>query len=67
MMETSLNVYDYPTPPEEKTKTIKGRLYLTYKFEMEVPDDWEICDIKQNVYENVNDYQQDLDDIEIDV
>lgn len=66
-METSLNVYDYPSPPEKKTKTIKGRLYLEYKFEMEVPDDWEESDIKQDVYENTSEYQQDLDEIDIDV
>lgn len=62
-METSLMVYDYPEPPEEKTKIIKGKMYLAYKFEMEVPDDWDLSDIKNDMYENISEYQQDLDEI----
>lgn len=62
-METSWNVYDYPDPPEEKTKTIKGKMYLVYKFEMEVPEDWDLADIKEDMYNNIDDYQQDLDEI----
>ena len=68
MIETSLMVNDYPEPPEEKTKTIKGKMYLVYKFEMEVPYDWDECDIKEDMYDNINEYQQDLDEIiEIDL
>lgn len=66
-METSWNVYDYPDPPEEKTKTIKGRMYLEYKFEMEIPEDWDLADIKEDMYENLSDYQQDLDDLDFDI
>ena len=62
-METSLNVYDYPDPPEERTKTIKGKMYLVYKFEMEVPEDWDESDIKNDMYENIDEYEQDLDEI----
>lgn len=62
-METSLMVYDYPNPPEEKTKTIKGKIYLAYKFEVEVPYDWDECNIKEDMYENIREYQQDLDEI----
>lgn len=62
-METSWNVYDYPDPPEEKTKTIKGKMYLVYKFEMEIPEDWDLADIKEDMYNNIDDYQQDLDEI----
>ena len=62
-METSWNVYDYPEPPEERTKTIKGRMYLAYKFEMEVPYEWDESDIKNDMYDNINEYQQDLDEI----
>lgn len=62
-METSWNVYDYPEPPEERTKTIKGKIYVAYKFEMEVPENWDECDIKNDMYENIEDYQQDLDEI----
>jgi len=63
MIETSLMVNDYPEPPEEKTKTIKGKMYLAYKFEMEVPDNWDEFDIKNDMYENISEYQQDLDEI----
>ena len=62
-METSLMVYDYPSPPEEKTKTIKGKVYLEYKFEMEVPSNWEDIDIIQDIHENISEYQQDLVEI----
>lgn len=63
MIETSLNVYDYPEAPEERTKTIKGKMYLVYKFEMEVPEDWDECDIKNDMYDNISEYQQDLAEI----
>lgn len=62
-METSLMVNDYPEPPEEKTKTINGKIYVVYKFEVEVPDKWDLADIKDDMYENIEDYQQDLDEI----
>lgn len=62
-MDTSWNVYDYPEPKEEKTKTIKGKMYLVYKFEMEVPDNWDLADIKEDMYDNLSEYQQDLDEI----
>lgn len=62
-METSLMVYDYPTPPEPKTKIINGKIYLVYKFEMEVPEDWELYEIKEDIYNNLSDYMQDLDEI----
>lgn len=62
-METSWNVYDYPEPPEERIKTIKGKMYLVYKFEMEVPEEWDESDILNDMYDNINEYQQDLDEI----
>ncbi len=62
-METSLMVYDYPEPPEKETKIIKGKVYLVYKFEMEVPCDWDENDIREDIYENLSEYQQDLDEI----
>lgn len=67
-METSLMVYDYPEPPEKETKVIKGKIYVAYKFEMEVPIEWDESDIKEDMYENISEYQQDLDEIvEIDI
>ena len=66
-MDTSLMVYDYPDPPEEKIKTIKGKIYVVYKFEMEVPEVWDATDIKNDMYENISEYEQDLDDIDFDI
>ena len=67
-METSWMVFDYPDPPEEKTRIIKGKVYVVYKFEMDVPFDWDIYDIQEDIYSNLDDYLQDLDEIiDIDV
>lgn len=66
MNETSWNVYDYPTQ-SEKTKTIKGRIIVEYKFEVEVPKNWEQDDIKNDIYENLNEYKQDEEIIEMEI
>lgn len=66
-MDTSLMVYDYPNPPEEKTKKINGKIYVVYKFEIEVPEEWDATDIKNDMYENISEYEQDLDDIDFDI
>lgn len=62
-METSWNVYDYPTPPEEKTKIIKGKLYVAYDFETEVPENWGYDEIMEDIEENRIEYEQSLDEI----
>ena len=51
MIETSLMVDDYPTPPNN-SKTIKGRIELTYSFEVEVPDNWDRDRIEEDIREN---------------
>lgn len=61
-METSWNVYDYPTP-EEQTKTIKGKMYVAYDFEVEVPKYWGIDEIMEDIYENRIEYEQSFDEI----
>lgn len=61
-METSWNVYDYPTQ-DENTKTIKGKLYEVYDFEMEVPKYWGRDEIMEDIYENRIEYEQSLDEI----
>ena len=58
-----LGAGSYPDAPEDKTKTIKGKIYVVYKFEMEVPEDWDISDIKNDMYDNISEYEQDLDEI----
>lgn len=68
-METSLNVTDYPTPPEIEEKTIAGEITLTFKFETDVPTSWSREDIINNIKENLTDYVDlhDYEEIEIDV
>lgn len=61
-IETSLMVDDYPTP-QENSKTIKGSIILTYTFEMEVPENWDEDRIKQDIKEDLNEYLQELDEI----
>lgn len=62
-IETSLMVDDYPTP-QENTKTIKGSISLTYTFEVEVPDGWDEERIKEDIKENLNEYLQDVEEID---
>lgn len=62
MIETSLMVYDYPTPPEEKTKTIDFDVYVKLTFkdvvlgEDETPEDY---------INNNSSWIDERDDIEI--
>lgn len=53
-METSLNVYDYPEPPETKERHIKVRVHITQEAEYDIPDDWDDEDIKQDIEDNIN-------------
>jgi len=61
-IETSLMVDDYPTP-QENTKTIKGSIVLTYNFDTEVPNDWNEDRIKEDIRKNLEEYLQELDEI----
>ena len=38
MIETSLNVTDYPTPPEYEERSIEGEIRLTFKFEKDIKE-----------------------------
>lgn len=53
----------YPTPPNN-SKTIKGRIELTYSFEVEVPDNWDRDRIEEDIRENLNDYLEKLEEID---
>ncbi len=67
MIETSLNVNDYPEPPEIKEKSIKRKVILTYEVEDEIPESWNEEDISKYIKENLNKYISlyDYEDIEI--
>ncbi len=68
-METSLNVTDYPSPPEYEQKSIEGEIRLTFKFEDSVPKSWSKEDIINEVKENLIDYVDlhDCEEIEIEL
>lgn len=61
-IETSLMVDDYPTP-KENAKKVKGSIVLTYNFDTEVPNDWDEERIKADIRENLEEYLQELDEI----
>lgn len=69
MIETSLNVTDYPTLPEEKEKSIGGKIILTFDIDAEVPESWNREDIIDNIKENLSDYidLHDYEEIDIDI
>lgn len=62
-MRTSWQVYDYPAP-DDNLKTIKGVICVSYKFETEVPKDWDEERIRQDIYENTRDYTENIDEID---
>ena len=67
-METSLMVNDYPTPNEEKTKTITARVNITYIIQGEVPGEYETLDIEREIKEYFNEYrilEEEIEDIEV--
>lgn len=68
-METSLMVHDYPQTSEEKDKTIRAQITLTFEIDDEVPEKWESDDIKDYIKENLSDYisLNDYKEIEIEV
>ena len=69
MIETSLNVTDYPTPPEYEERPIEGEIRLTFKFETDIPESWSREDIIDNIKENLSDYVDlhDYEEIEIEL
>lgn len=61
-------VHDYPEPPEEKTKHIEARVYVSFTIEYDCPDDWEVSDIESDIKENLNDFawnDETIEDIEV--
>ncbi|MBQ3298601.1 MAG: hypothetical protein IJA94_06685 [Bacilli bacterium] len=69
-METSLMVYDYPEPPEEPTKEISGTIYVKYTFkDVEVPKNWDLEDIIDDIKMNLSDYtsdaEEEIEDIDV--
>ncbi len=69
MIETSLNVTDYPTPPEVADKAISGTITVTFNLDAEVPSSWNEDAIISDIKKNLNDYifLNEYSDIEIDI
>ena len=58
----------YPSPEEEKVKTITGAITLTYSFQDdEVPFYWHEDDIIDYIKNNYREYMQELENIEIEI
>lgn len=55
-------VYDYPIPPET-SKTIKGEMVVSYKFETEVPKEWDKEEIRDYLETNPSDYLECIEEI----
>ena len=67
MVDTvGLGAGSYPEAPEKETKIIKGKIYIEYKFEMEVPKEWDKADIVNDMWDNTKEYMQDLSNIDYD-
>ncbi len=56
MIETSLNVTDYPSPPEAEEKNIGGEITIRCKFETEVPKSWDYEEIKNYIKQNIGEF-----------
>lgn len=54
--DDTFGVGSYPTPVEEKEKTIKARLYISFDIECDVPENWEDDEIYDYIKKTYNDY-----------
>jgi len=65
----TLGVGSYPEPLEEKEKYISGKVVLTFEIDSEVPSDWDIEDIEDDLKRNLREYVglYDYEEIEIDL
>lgn len=69
-METSLNVYDYPDPPEDKHERKNVTVYVRYNFFDVVADMEEnelIEEIKRDIQNYIRDYDYDIDVEEVEL
>lgn len=67
-METSLNVYDYPSPPEIEEQHIKATVIIAVDLEYDVPKDWDVEKIKNDIEENLDDFtwhNERIEDIDL--
>ena len=48
----------YPEPPEEKTKTIKAKIYISYEIDEEIPAEWDENKIEFYIKEYYDEFDQ---------
>ena len=63
-----LGAGSYPTPPEQRTRTIEIKIAVDYVTEIEVPEDWDSDKIKEDIKENLREYisEAEINDWEAD-
>ena len=44
----------YPEPPEKKEKHIKVKVHISQEAEYDIPAEWTMDDIKQDIEDNIN-------------
>ena len=57
----------YPEPPEERTKEITARVFISFDITCEVPEYWEYDEIKDYIKDNYDEYDYDnvtFDDVD---
>jgi len=64
-METSLNVYDYPSPPEVDERTITGHVVVSFDVISDVPVNWDDKQLKEFIEVCVNTHMKYFDNVEI--
>ena len=67
-----LGAGSYPTPPEEETECVSGKIYISYEFkEIEVPEAWDreriLEDIKENISYYIENSNEEIEEVDIDV
>lgn len=65
----TLGAGSYPEPSEEKEKHISGKVVLTFEIDSQVPSNWDIEDIEDDLKRNLREYVglYDYEEIEIDL
>jgi len=65
----TLGAGSYPEPPKSKEKHINGKVVLTFDIDSDVPSDWNIEDVKNDLKRNLKDYVglYDYEDMDIDL
>lgn len=58
-------VYDYPSKPEKEEQVVKGTIYVSYKFEIEVPKRFDKEAILDDIKANIDEYIEISSDMEI--